>query len=190
MPNKKRKPGKGKSKQAKQAAQTSQLTMPTAATGASLSAAVSMAAAEEAKVAVSKRTAIVLDEDDEHALSTQDSRAMVDRTQEYADSNLHLSSLGDLHSHMQNTISMMRGDKTITETTASVSNVEGGNITVLPRSGDARGEDEDELGLSQLASAVNQISAAHLNVSQLQQSIVTGQDSNMLQLEDHTDVDG
>ena len=55
---------------------------------------------------------------------------------------------------MQNTISQMRGDKTVTETTASVSN-EGGGIKR-----NVRIADEDELGLSQLASAVNQISAS------------------------------
>ena len=46
------------------------------------------------------------DAEEEMALSTQEIRAMVDRTAEYADSN-QLSSLGlgDLHSHMQNTIS-------------------------------------------------------------------------------------
>ena len=66
---------------------------------------------------------------------------------------------------MQNTISMMRGDKTITETTASVSN-EGGGINVLQRNArEGHDEEEDELGLSQLASAVNQISAAHHNLS-------------------------
>jgi len=44
----------------------------------------------------------------------------------------------------------MRGDKTVTDTTMSVSN-EGGGISHIrnPR------PDEDELGLSQLASAVN-----------------------------------
>ena len=47
----------------------------------------------------------------------------------------------------------MRGDKTVTETTASVSN-EGGGIKRNVRI------EDDELGLSQLASAVNQISAA------------------------------
>lgn len=65
---------------------------------------------------------------------------MVDRTAEYADSN-QLSNLSDLHSHMQNTISMMRGDKTITETTASVSN-EGGGIN-LQRNAREEREDED-----------------------------------------------
>ena len=50
----------------------------------------------------------------------------------------------------------MRGNKTVTDTTASVS-IGGGGIS-LQRN--LRG-DEDELGLSQLASAVNQISAAH-----------------------------
>ena len=44
---------------------------------------------------------------------------------------------------MQNTISQMRGDKTVTETTASVS-IEGGGIG-LQRN--LRGDD-DELGLS------------------------------------------
>lgn len=63
-----------------------------------------------------------------------------------------------------NTISQMHGDKTVTETTASVSN-EGGGIGLQRH---AR-PDEDELGLSQLASAVNQISAR----SQLQNSAMT-----------------
>lgn len=49
-----------------------------------------------------------------------------------------------------NTISCMHGDKTVTETTASISN-EGGGIGV-------RGGEEDEVGLSQFASAANQIS--------------------------------
>ena len=48
----------------------------------------------------------------------------------------------------------MRGNKTVTETTASVSFDDGGI-----RRNPARA-DEDELGLSQLASAVNQISFA------------------------------
>ena len=112
------------------------------------------------------------DAEEEMALSTQEIRAMVDRTAEYADSN-QLSSLGlgDLHSHMQNTISQMRGNKTVTETTASVS-IGGGGIS-LQRN--LRG-DEDELGLSQLASAVNQISAAHSH----QHSVITGEGSNMM----------
>ena len=61
---------------------------------------------------------------------------------------------------------MMRGDKTITETTASVSN-EGGQINIVHRAApDAQeDDDEDEHALSQLASAVNQFSAAHHNVS-------------------------
>ena len=58
----------------------------------------------------------------------------------------------------------MRGNKTITETTASVSN-EGGGINVVHRGGQrSQGgpdDDDDELALSQLASAVNQISALH-----------------------------
>ena len=74
--------------------------MQTAASSVNVSAAMSMAALEEAKVVASKRTTIIFDQEDEHALSTLDIKAMVDRTQEYADSNLHLSSLGDLHSHM------------------------------------------------------------------------------------------
>ena len=67
---------------------------------------------------------------------------MMDRTAELADS-MQFSNLSDLHSHMQNTISQMRGDKTVTDTTASVSN-EGGGIS-LQRN--PRGDD-DELGLS------------------------------------------
>ena len=57
---------------------------------------------------------------------------------------------------MQNTISMMRGDKTITETTASVSN-EGGGIKLLHRNarGEGHDDEDDDLALSQLASAVN-----------------------------------
>ena len=59
------------------------------------------------------------------ALSTHQIQAMLDRTAEYA-SSAQLSSVGDLHSHMQNTISQMRGNKTVTETTASVSQDDGG----------------------------------------------------------------
>lgn len=59
------------------------------------------------------------------ALSTHEIKAMMDRTQEFADS-MHFSSVGDLHSLMQNTISQMRGNKTVTDTTASVSNNDGG----------------------------------------------------------------
>ena len=78
------------------------------------------------------------------------------------------------------TISQMRGDKTVTETTASVSN-EGGGIGLqrLVR------QDEDELGLSQLVSAVNQNSAN----SQHQNSMMTGH-GNMLWIEDDEAVDG
>ena len=47
---------------------------------------------------------------------------------------------------------MMRGDKTVTETTASVSN-EGGGINRRQAGGPE--DDDDELALSQLASAVN-----------------------------------
>ena len=64
--------------------------------------------------------------------------------------SMQFSSVSELHSHMQNTISQMRGDKTVTDTTASVS-IDGGGIG-LQRN--PRGDD-DELGLSQLASAVN-----------------------------------
>lgn len=78
---------------------------------------------------------------------------------------------------MQNTISQMRGDKTVTETTASVSN-EGGGIKR-----NVRIADDDELGLSQLASAVNQISASQSQ----QNSVITGQGSRMIQLEDEID---
>ena len=63
---------------------------------------------------------------------------------------------------------MMRGDKTITETTASVS-IEGGGIKLLHRNVrevEGHEDDDDDLALSQLASAVNQISASvHHNVS-------------------------
>ena len=89
-----------------------------------------------------------------------------------------MMSVSDLHSHMQNTISQMRGDKTITETTASVSNG-GGGIISMRRFGEGGtgamnnyevGEEDDELGLSQLASAVNQISAVQTH----QHSVMTG----------------
>ena len=71
----------------------------------------------------------------------------------------------------------MRGDKTVTDTTASVSN-EGGGIG-LQRN---LRNDDDELGLSQLASAVNQISAASQSY---QNSVITGHNgSNMMWIED------
>ena len=119
----------------------------------------------------------MIDFDDEEfsALSTHEIKAMVDRTAEFADS-LQFSSVGDLQSHMQNTISQMRGDKTVTDTTASVSNA-GGGIGLQQRNPRA---EEDELGLSQLASAVNQISAAQ----SYQNSVITGHGSNLMWIED------
>ena len=101
---------------------------------------------------MTKASFIFEDDEDARILSTEEIKAMVEATAEYADSN-QFSSYGDLSRHMQNTISMMRGDKTVTETTASVS-IEGGGIKRNMR------VEDDELGLSQLASAVNQISAA------------------------------
>ena len=47
---------------------------------------------------------IDLDDEEFSALSTHEIKAMVDRTAEFADS-LQFSSVGDLQSHMQNTIS-------------------------------------------------------------------------------------
>jgi len=81
---------------------------------------------------------------------------------------------------MQNTISQMRGDTTVTDTTASVSHNDGG----IGLQRNVRGDD-DELGLSQLASAVNQISAAHISQ---QNSVITGRGSNMLWLEDEMEA--
>ena len=74
----------------------------------------------------------------------------------------------------------MRGNKTVTETTASVSHDDGG---ILQRNARA---DEDELGLSQLAQAVNQISAAQ----SYQNSVITGRGSNMMSLEDDEALEG
>ena len=62
--------------------------------------------------------------------------------------NSMMMSVSDLHSHMQNTISQMRGDKTVTETTASVSNNNGaGGFLQRNDIEGVRGEDDD-LGLS------------------------------------------
>jgi len=57
---------------------------------------------EECKEAVRRQNLYEAEED--RALSTQEIKAMIDRTAEYADSN-YFSSLGDLSRHMQNTIS-------------------------------------------------------------------------------------
>lgn len=84
---------------------------------------------------IKKQSLLDFDSEEFSALSTHELKAMYN--------SMQFSSVGELHSHMQSTISQMRGDKTVTDTTASVS-IEGGGIG-LQRNLRA---DEDELGLS------------------------------------------
>ena len=100
--------------------------------------------------------------------------------------NSMMMSVSDLHSHMQNTISQMRGDKTVTETTASVSNNNGAGGFLQRNDIEGVRGDDDDLGLSQLASAVNQISA----VQSHQHSVMTGQGSNLVWAEGYEAIDG